>query len=209
MGARRLRRYAVLWGVLAGLLCSAALIGIFRAPLAGLLLRGPDPVSIADVSLNAVQAQNKLTAFAARFTVAVTSQQTRLGVFRATKTLIVPGTVRYELDWKRVTRRDLAWDAATRTLTVTIPRPAIAGPEIDLRRIREFKDGALLLALTDAEAALDTANRARAQTALLDEAKAPILLAMAADATRAAVERTFKLPLAAAGLDAAVVVRFS
>ncbi|QYE33715.1 DUF4230 domain-containing protein [Polymorphobacter sp. PAMC 29334] len=208
MGAGRVKRYAVLWGLIAGLLFSAALVGVFRAPLVAMLLRGPDPVSIADVSLNAVQAQNKLTAFAARFTVAVTSQQTRLGLFHATKTLIVPGTVRYELDWKRVTRRDLDWNAATKTLTVTIPRPAIAGPEIDLTRIREFKDGALLLALTDAEAALDTANRARVQSALLEEAKAPLLVQMASDATRAAVERTFKLPLAAAGLDAAVVVRF-
>lgn len=203
-----MKRYAVLWGLIAGLLFSAALVGIFRAPLAALLMRGPDPVSIADVSLNAVQAQNKLTAFAARFTVAVTSEQTRLGLFHARKTLIVPGTVRYELDWKRVTRRDFAWDAAAKTLTVTVPRPVIAGPEIDLTRIREFKDGAVLLALTDAEAALDTANRARVQTELLDEAKAPVLLAMAGEATRAAVERTFKLPLAAAGLDAAVIVRF-
>lgn len=203
-----MKRTAVLWGLLAGLLLGAGIVAVFRAPLAALLLRGPDPVAIADVSLNAVQAQNRLTAFAARFTVAVTSEQTRLGVLHARKTLIVPGTVRYELDWRTLTRGDLAWDGATRTLTVAIPRPVIAGPEIDLRRIREFKDGALLLALTDAEAALDTANRARVQTALLDEARAPVLMTLASDATRAAVERTFKLPLAAAGLDAAVVVRF-
>lgn len=202
-----MKRTAVLWGLIAGLLFSAAIVGVFRAPLAAFLQRGPDPVGIADVSLNAVQAQNKLTALAARFTVAVTSEQTRLGMFHARKTLIVPGTVRYELDWQKVTRRDLAWDPATRTLTVTIPRPVIAGPEIDLRRIREFKDGAMLLALTDAEAVLDSANRARVQSALLDEARAPVLVALASDATRAAVERTFKLPLAAAGIDAAVVVR--
>lgn len=204
-----MRRVAVLWGLIAGLLLGAALVAVFRAPLAALLWRAPDPSTIADVALDAVQAQNKLTAFAARFTVAVTSEQTRLGVFHAKKTLIVPGNVRYELDWNKLTRRDLVWNAATRTLTVTIPPPAIAGPEIDLRRLQEFKDGALLLALTDAEAVLDTANRARVHRALLDEAKAPVLMALAGDATRAAVERTFKLPLAAAGIDAAVVVRIS
>lgn len=203
-----MRRYAALWGMIAGLLLGAAIVAVFREPLAALFVRGPDPVSIVDASLSAVQAQNRLTAFAARFTVAVTSEQTRLGVFRATKTLIVPGTVRYELDWNRLTRRDIVWAATDRTLTVTIPRPAIAGPEVDLTRIREFKEGSLLLTLTDAESVLDTANRARVQSALLDEAKAPVLLRLASDATRAAVERTFMLPLAAAGVDAHVVVRF-
>ena len=204
-----MKRFGVIWGMIAGLLLGVAIIAVFRVPLSALFLRGSDPTSIADVSLNAVQAQNKLTAFAARFTVAVTSEQTRLGLFHAKKTLIVPGTVRYELDWKRLTRRDLAWDKATRTLTVTIPRPVIAGPEIDLRRISEFKDGALLLALTNSEAVLDEANRTRAQSALLEEAKAPTLMAMASDATRAAVERTFMLPFAAAGIDATVIVRYS
>lgn len=198
---------ALLLGALLGLILGGLLVALLRAPLAGWLARGPDPVAIADASLTAVRAQNRLTAFAARFTVAVTSEQTRLGgLLGAKKTLIVPGTVRYELDWDRVTRRDLAWDAATKTLTVTIPAPVIAGPEIDLRRIREFSDGALLMALTDAEATLDTANRARVQSALLAEAQAPILLAMSRDATRAAVERTFALPLAAAGVEARVVV---
>lgn len=198
---------AVLLGALIGLVLGGLLVALLRVPLAGWLARGPDPVSIADASLTAVQAQNRLTAFAARFTVAVTSEQQRFGgVLSARKTLIVPGTVRYELDWDRVRRQDLAWDAATRTLTVRIPAPEIAGPEIDLRRIREYKDGTLLFALTEAEAALDTANRARVQSALLAEARAPVLTAMARDATRAAVERTFALPLAAAGVEARVRV---
>lgn len=198
---------AVLLGVLAGLIAGGLIVALIGAPLSRLFGRGPDPVTIADVSLRSVQAQNKLTAFAARFTVAVTSEQTRLGIFSAKKTLIVPGTVRYELDFNRVTRNDLAWDAATKTLTVTVPRPVVAGPEIDLARIREFKDGAVLFALTDAEAVFDTANRQRATSALLAEAQAPVLLQMADRATTEAVARTFSLPLAAAGVDARVVVR--
>lgn len=197
----------LLLGALAGLILGGILVALLREPLARLLSRGPNPTTIADASLRAVQAQNRLTAFAAHFTVAVTSEQSRLGgVFTARKTLIVPGTVRYELDWDRVAARDLAWDAATRTLTVRIPAPVIAGPEIDLTRIREFKDGTLLFALTNAEGELDTANRARVQQALLAEAQAPVLLTMARDATAKAVQRTFALPLAAAGVEATVRV---
>ncbi|WP_419815458.1 DUF4230 domain-containing protein [Glacieibacterium sp.] len=202
-----MRWRAILLGLLAGLVVGGLIVALFATQVAGLLGRGPDPVTIADASLRSVQAQNRLTAFVARFTVAVTSEQTRLGIFKAKKTLIVPGTIRYELDWNKLTARDLVWDKASRTLTVTIPQPVIAGPEIDLTRIREFKDGALLFALTDAEAAFDTANSARAKQELLDEAKAPILMHMASTATINAVQRTFSLPFAAAGVDAKVVVR--
>lgn len=204
-----MRWRAVLLALLAGAIAGGLLVTLFATQLAALLGRGPDPVTIADASLRSVQAQNRLTAFVARFTVAVTSEQTRLGIFKAKKTLIVPGTIRYELDWNKLTARDLAWDKASKTLTVTIPRPVIAGPEIDLTRIREFKDGALLFALTDAEAAFDTANSARAKQELLDEAKAPVLMHMAATATINAVQRTFALPFAAAGVDARVVVRMA
>ena len=200
---------AVILGLLAGLVAGGLLVALFAAPLARLLGRGPDPVTIADASLRSVQAQNKLTAFVARFTVAVTSEQTRLGLFKASKTLIVPGTVRYEFDWNRVHARDIVWDKASRTLTVTVPHPVVAGPEIDLTRIREFKNGALLFALTDAEAAFDAANSARAKQALLSEAQAPLLTHMADTATIDAVQRTFSLPLAAVGVDARVVVRIA
>jgi hypothetical protein len=167
----------------------------------------PDISTIARSSLQAVQAQNRLTAFAARFTVAVTSEAQRLGL-SARKTMIVPGLVRYELDWAKVQPGDLAWDEAARRLTVTLPPVEISEPAVELERIQEYEDGRLLMALGNAEKQLDAANRAKLRQALLKEAQAPTLVKLARDATRAAVERTFELPLAAAGVDADVVVRF-
>ena len=199
----------LLLGIVAGLAIAGIAVWTGGAKLARYLGRGPDPTTIVDASLRSVQAQNTLTAFAARFTVVVTSEQQRLGLLHAKKTLIVPGTVRYELDWNKLARRDLAWDGATRTLTVTLPQPVLAGPEIDLARIREFSEGALLLALTDAEASLDTANRARVRGALIEQARAAPLMTMARDATAQAVQRTFALPFAAAGVEAKVAVRFT
>ena len=169
--------------------------------------KAPDVRSIAQANLQAVQAQNRLTAFAARFTVAVTSQTQRLGL-SARKTMIVPGLVRYELDWAKLQPSDLAWNEATRTLTVQLPPVEVSEPAVDLARIQEYEDGRVLMALGNAEQALDAANRAKMRQALLREAKAPILQRLARDATRAAVERTFELPLTAAGVDADVVVRF-
>ena len=169
----------------------------------------PEVGAIADASLAAVQAQNRLTAFAARFTVDVTATARMKIGLTANKTMIVPGTVRYELDWNRVRRGDLAWNAATRTLTVAAPPIELSEPQVDLARVREYENGRLLMAISDAEAEMDAANRAQLRAALLAEARNPVLMRMARDATRAAVERTFALPLAAAGVPATVVVRFA
>jgi hypothetical protein len=169
----------------------------------------PEVTSIADASLSAVQAQNRLIAFAARFTVDVTSTARMKIGLTAQKTMIVPGTVRYELDWAKLKRSDLAWNQATNTLTVTAPPVELSEPQVDLARIREYQDGRILMAISDAEAQMDSANRAQLREALLREARNPVLMRMARDATRAAVERTFALPLAAAGVPATVVVRFA
>jgi hypothetical protein len=193
-----------------GLALAALLVGLALGVAAVTQLRSqrePDVSSIAQANLEAVQAQNRLTAFAARFTVAVTSEVERLGL-SSRKTMIVPGLVRYELDWTKLQPSDLAWNEATRTLTVDLPPIEISEPAVDLRRMQEYEDGRLLMALGNAERALDAANRAKLREALLKEARAPILVKLARDATRAAVERTFELPLTAAGVDADVVVRF-
>lgn len=193
-----------------GLATLALLIGIALGALVVSkwhTTKEPDVASIAQANLQAVQAQNRLTAFAARFTVAVTSEVQRLGL-SSRKTMIVPGLVRYELDWTKLQASDLRWEAVTRTLTVDLPPIEVSEPAVDLTKMQEYEDGRVLMALGNAERALDAANRAKLREALLKEAKAPTLIRMARDATRAAVERTFELPLTAAGLDANVVVRF-
>lgn len=193
-----------------GLVIVALVVGLALGALMVSQWRGDretDVTSIAQANLEAVQAQNRLTAFAARFTVAVTSEAQRLGL-SARKTMIVPGLVRYELDWAKVQPSDLTWDAGMRRLSVTLPPVEISEPAVDLARIQEYEDGRLLMALGNAERTLDAANRAKLREALLNEARAPTLVKLARDATRAAVERTFELPLTAAGVDADVVVRF-
>jgi hypothetical protein len=193
-----------------GLAVLALVAGIALGALAVMQWRGApetDVSTIAQANLQAVQVQNRLTAFAARFTVAVTSEAERLGL-SARKTMIVPGLVRYELDWAKVRPEDLRWDPGARRLQVTLPPVEVSEPAVDLAKLQEYEDGRLLMALGNAERALDAANRAKLRQALQNEARAPTLIKLARDATRAAVERTFELPLTAAGVDADVVVRF-
>ena len=168
----------------------------------------PDPTTIASASLQGVREQNRLSAFAARYVAVVTSRQERMGL-STQKTLIMPGLVRYEVDMGKLTQRDVAWDAATRTLLVTLPPIEVEGPQVDMNAIREYGSGGLLATLTDAESRLDAANRRAGQVELVRQARDAMPMRLARDATRRAVEGSFALPLRAAGLDATVKVRFA
>jgi hypothetical protein len=190
----------------AGLLLGALLMGAAR--LGGLFGGGPDPESVAAASLQSVREQARLTPFAARFVAVVTSTQQRFGL-TARKTLIMPGMVRYEVDLARIGQDDLSWDAGTNTLSVTLPPLEISSPQVELSQIREYGGDGLLAAVTDAENALDVANRRAGQQELMRQARQPLPMRLARDAAKRAVERSFAMPMRAAGIDAEVVVRFS
>ncbi len=151
--------------------------------------------------------QGRQTVFAARFVAIATASERRLGL-TARKTLIMPGQVRYSVDLSRLRRRSLGWDAATRTLTVTLPPLEISGPQIDLNQVQEYAEGGILMALTDAEATLDEANRRAGQDELMRQARGPLPMGQARAAAMRDVARSFALPLRAAGIDASVAARF-
>lgn len=196
--------------------------GLFRAAIVAVLAlalffgwrawtdwqRDYDPQTVVAASLEGLKEQNVLVPFTARYVAVVTSTQSRLGL-SAKKTLIMPGTVRYELDLGRLKQSDLDWDSATNALTVTLPPLRLAGPEIDIDAISEYRDGEILLTLTDAEASLDAANRKAAQEELIRQARGSTPMRLAEGAARTAIEQSFAMPLKAAGIDATVTARFA
>lgn len=192
---------------------AALLIGILIGGVAGLSKLvfggGPDPQTIASSSLEFMRAQNRLVAFVARYVSVTSSRQSRFG-FSAERTLILPGDVRYEVDLAKLQPEDVRWDKAANTLRVRLPDIEIAGPEVDLAASREYGEGGLLTALTNAEGVLDKANQAHAVADLRKQAMAEVPMRLARDAARNAIERSFAMPLKAAGIgDAKVVARFA
>lgn len=175
------------------------------------LFGGPDPETVASSALQSMRAQNRLVPFVARFVSVVSSRQQRFGgLVSAERTLILPGTVRYELDLAKLQSDDVSWNAASKTLSVTLPEIEIAGPEVDLAAAREYGAGGVLSAVTDTDEALDRNNRARAVADLRKQAAAPMPMRLAREAGRQAVERSFALPLQAAGFDdVRVVARYA
>ena len=176
--------------------------------IADRIFGGPKAETIAASSLESMRAQNRLIAFAARYVSVTTSTQSQLG-FSAKRTLILPGDVRYELDLSRLQPKDVTWDKATSTLKVRLPEIEIAGPDVDLSAAQEYGQGGILSAFTNANQALDSANRAKAVADLRKQAQGAVQMRLAHQAARAAIERSFAMPLVAAGFkDVRVVARF-
>lgn len=171
------------------------------------LFGGPDPETVASSALQSMRAQNRLVPFVARYVSVVSSRQERLGgLVSSERTLILPGDVRYELDLAQLGAEDVRWDASSNTLSVVLPEIEIAGPEVDLAAAREYGENGVLSAVTDTDQALDRNNRARAVADLRKQAASPVPMRLAREAGRQAVERSFALPLQAAGFDNAKVV---
>ena len=185
------------------------LIGVTTG-IADRIFGGPDPTTIATASLQSMRAQNRLTVFAARYVSVVTSQQQRLGgLFSSERTLILPGDVRYELDLSKLQPSDVKWNGSNHTLTVQLPMIDVAGPDIDINAVKEYGSGGVLSALTDTNAQLDQANRDRAVKDLRKQATSEVPMKLARQSAKDAVERSFAMPLMAAGFDnVKVVARF-
>lgn len=207
MAARRLRLRPLVWlGAIAALVV-LAVAAVWM--LADRVERGAAPETIVSASLQGLREQNRLSAFTASYVAVVTSTQRRLGVLSARKTLIMPGLVRYEVDLAKLQLGDLRWDAASKTLSVELPAVELVGPQVDLSAVREYDDGGILMRVTDVGQRLDAANRRAAQSELLRQARQAVPMRLARDAHRRAIERSFALPLAAAGIDAKVEARFA
>ena len=178
--------------------------------IADRIFGGPNPKTIASASLESMRAQNRLVAFVARYVSVVTSEQNRLGgLISSERTLILPGDVRYELDLSKLEADDVTWDAANHTLRVKLPEIEVAGPDVDINSVKEYGSGGVLSALTNANQQLDQANRDRAVADLRKQATGKVPMQLAHQAARQAVERSFAMPLVAAGIkDAKVVARF-
>jgi hypothetical protein len=193
------------------LIAAALLLGVLLGITTGVASRlfgGPNPKTIATASLESMRAQNRLIAFTARYVSVTTSIESQFG-FSAKRTLILPGDVRYELDLSKLQPKDVTWDKGTSTLKVRLPDIEIAGPDVDLTAAQEYGQGGVLSALTNANQQLDSANRAKAVADLRQQAQGPVQMRLAHQAARAAIERSFAMPLVAAGFkDAKVVARF-
>lgn len=196
--------------LLPGIILAALVVLFLLFRMVGSWFGAPAPQTIAQASLESMREQQRLTSLTARYVAVVTSTQDRLGgVLQAQKTMIMPGDVRYEINLAALTQDSLRWNGSTNTLSITLPPIEISQPQIDLNAIQEYRNGSVLFAVTSAEDALDTANRAAAQRSLMEQARQPMPMRIARESAKRAIARSFAMPLRAAGVEANVEVRFA
>lgn len=198
-----------MWAIAAVALLLGLLVGAATG-IADRIFGGANPKTIATASLESMRAQNRLSVFAARYVSVVTSEQARFGgLVNSERTLILPGDVRYELDLSKLQPGDVSWSASSHVLKVQLPEIEVAGPDVDINSVKEYGGGGVFSSLTNANQQLDAANRQKAVSDLRKQATAKVPMQLAHQAARLAVERSFAMPLQAAGFkDVKVVARF-
>ena len=165
-----------------------------------------DPQMIVQASLETLKEQQVLTPFIARYIAVVPQTTTSAG---SPQLLLVPGTVRYEVDVEGVRASDLEWNATTKELEIKLPKLRVNGPDIVHDAIARWRGGGKPVPLAKKEGGIDRASRRSAEAQLLEQARAKGPMEQAKAAVRAIVKRSFSAPLKSAGVDAGVKVYFA
>ena len=164
-----------------------------------------DPVA---TSLAAFKKQNELTVFSAQLSPVVAAQDSRyFDLVQSRQVAVIPATVRYTLDMSRIAAEDMAWDAATKSLNVTLPDITISAPNLDETRAQYLREGIWIT--REAQDDLTRQNSQLAQDLAMNAAKEPALMDLARSAARDTVRGNLAMPLQAAGYgNVTVTVRF-
>lgn len=154
-----------------------------------------DPLA---TSLLAFERQNRLTVFSAQLAPIVASRDERLmGLLKSRQVAVIPARVDYAIDLSRMTRQRLAWDAARSTLTVTLPQLVVSRPNLDEARAQYLREGVWITSTAQDQLTRDNTVLAERQAA--QQAANPVLLDLARNAARAAIQQNLAIPLEAAG----------
>ena len=194
--------------VVAALVVTAAVVG-YRAYTERYVVRTDDGVAVARVVSATLSGASDLKVSTLTGTVQSTATDTRgMGMFTSSRVMKAPFEVAYFVDVSGLDARDFRWDAATRTLVVDAPAVRVGTVNVD--ESRTYLDRTTGLFVTrGAMAALQHQASARATRVAGEEARKPDRIAQAQVNARRSLAALFGGPLAAAGLDADVVVRFA
>lgn len=164
-----------------------------------------DPLA---ASLVALEKHDRLTVFSAQLSPVVASDDERLfGVLKSRQIAVIPARIDYAVDFARVDRSRLSWNAETQQLDVRLPPVQPGKPNLDEAHAQYLREGVWIT--RDAQDKLTRDNTLLAERLASDQAASPVLMGLARDAAREAVHQNLSIPLQVAGYtNAKVTVRF-
>lgn len=170
---------------------------------------GPhDPGDPVAASLVALERHNRLTVFSAQLAPVVVADDERLfGMLKSRQVAIIPARVDYSINLEMMDRSRLVWDEPRQHLTITLPPLQLSRPNLDEAHAQYLREGVWITG--DAQAKLTRDNTLTAERQANEQARNPVLLDLARQAARAAMEQNLAIPLQVAGHgEAEVEVRF-
>ena len=164
-----------------------------------------DPVA---ASLLAFEKQDRLTVFSAQLAPVVSADDVRgFGMLNSRQVAVIPARIDYTLDLSQMTTARMKWDAATQRLDVVLPPLQLSKPNLDEAHAQYLREGIWITG--PAQAKLTRDNTMRAEQLAADQAMNPVLLGLAKDAARGAMQQNLAIPLQVAGYGTVTVtVRF-
>ena len=164
-----------------------------------------DPVA---ASLLAFEKQDRLTVFSAQLAPVVSADDERAyGLLKSRQIAVIPARIDYTLDLSQMTLARMKWDASKLRLDVTLPPLQLSTPNLDEAHAQYLREGVWITG--PAQAKLTRDNTLRAEQFAADQARNPVLLGLAKDAARGAMQQNLAIPLQVAGYGAVTVtVRF-
>ena len=194
--------------LVAVILIVAAVVG-YRTYTTRYVVKTDDGIAVAAVVQATLSGASDLKVSTLRGTVQSTATDTRgLGMLTSTRVMKAPFEVEYFVDVSGLDAKDFGWDPARRTLIVNAPAVRVGSVNVD--EAQTYLDRTTGVFVTRAAmAALRQQASARADRVATAEARRPERLAQAQANARRSIAALFRGPLAAAGLDARVVVRFA
>ena len=164
-----------------------------------------DPVA---ASLLAFEKQDRLTVFSAQLALVSASDDTRaFGMLKSRQVAVIPARVDYTLDLSQMTAARMTWDEAKKSLDVALPPLQLSRPNLDEARAQYLREGVWITGAAQAKLTRDNTLVAERQAA--DQAKNPVLLALARSAAKDAIRQNLTIPLQVAGYGAvSVTVHF-
>lgn len=207
MADRRL--IATVATIVLGVVALMAIVVGYRKFNERYVVKTDDGVAVAQVVRATLSGASDLKVSTLTGTVQSTATDTRgMGMLTSQRVMKAPFAVDYFVDVSGLDAGDFRWDAGTRTLVVDAPGVRVGAVNVD--EAHTYVDRTTGVFVTrGAMTALQRQASARADRVATAEARNPERLVQAQANARRALGKLFAGPLAAAGLDAKVVVRFA
>src|SRR4029078_8069780 len=137
-----------------------------------------DPLA---TSLVALEKQDKLTVFSAQLSPVVSSEDSELlGVLKSRQVAVIPARVDYTLDFSKMDKSRLAWDADTHTMRVQLPALTVGRPNLDGARAHYLRE--VMWIPNNAPPRLTRRNTQLAEQQAVQQAANPVLMDLARSA---------------------------